>query len=117
MQTTIMQGGLPSGHSAAKVIDLSKVIYTAQSPSDGDKVKNRGGAAFPFELTFPELASNGVDPLPPTFRGVHPAVEGWIKYTVKVQVVKSGFWPRETCVLVCSLREQPRACAHCPFVV
>lgn len=56
----------------------------------------RGGAAFPFELTFPEFASNGVDLLPPTFRGVHPAVEGWIKYTVKVQVVKSGFWPRET---------------------
>jgi hypothetical protein len=95
----VMQGGLASGHSAIKLLDISKTIYTA--PED-ERLKGKGKEPtcrfLPFEFEFPSTIPGSEDPLPPTFRGVHPAMEGWVRYTLKIQMIKTGFWPRETCV-------------------
>ncbi|KAG8814047.1 hypothetical protein FRC17_001307 [Serendipita sp. 399] len=103
VQTTIMQAGLASGHSAQKILDLSKVLYTPPA-TDASKTKGKlkepPMSSFPFEFELPATADNSTDPLPPTFRGVHPAMEGSIKYIIKITVIKSGLWPRETCVLL-----------------
>lgn len=89
----VMQAGLASGHSAMKVLDMSHSVYDAKG-----KGKETVPTSFPFEFEFPSTITitNGSEPLPPTFRGVHPAMEGWIRYTVKVHVIKSGLWPRDT---------------------
>ncbi|PVF99693.1 hypothetical protein CPB86DRAFT_783313 [Serendipita vermifera] len=92
-QTMVMQAGLAAGHSAIKLLDVSKVIYAA-SPHNKDKDTN-ASKSFPFELEFPTLIDGTNDPLPPTFRGVHPSMEGYIKYTIRVTVTKKGIWPRE----------------------
>lgn len=90
-QTMIMQAGLASGHSAMKVLDLSHSVYEAKG-----KGKAPVPSSFPFEFEFPSTITDSTEPLPPTFRGVHPSMEGWIRYTVRVQVIKSGLWPRDT---------------------
>lgn len=89
----IMQGGLASGHSAMKLLEISHSVYDAKG-----KGKEPVAASFPFEFEFPSTIHGGSDPLPPTFRGAHPSMEGWIRYTVRVHVVKTGLWPRETYV-------------------
>jgi hypothetical protein len=91
----VMQTGLASGHTALKVLDQSHMVYQAQGKGKG---KDPGPSAFPFEFEFPSTINNSNEPLPPTFRAVHPAMEGWIRYTVRVHVIKYGLWPRETCV-------------------
>ncbi|KAG8775217.1 hypothetical protein FRC15_000704 [Serendipita sp. 397] len=112
-----MQAGLASGHTALKILDMSKVVYTAAT-SDASKGKGERQShfviptktkcypqgkskeapvsSFPFEFELPSTADNSTDLLPPTFRGVHPVMEGIIKYIIKVTVVKFGLWPRET---------------------
>jgi hypothetical protein len=89
----VMQTGLASGHTALKLLDQSHMVYEAKG-----KGKDPGASAFPFEFEFPSTINNSNEPLPPTFRAVHPAMEGWIRYTVRVHVIKYGLWPRETCV-------------------
>jgi hypothetical protein len=90
----VMQAGLAAGHSAMKLLEVSKVIYAA-SPH-ADKNKEPSSKSFPFEFEFPTTIDGTNDPLPPTFRGVHPSMEGWIKYTIRITVTKKGIWPRET---------------------
>jgi len=90
----VMQAGLASGHSAMKLLDMTHIVYETKG-----KGKEPASPVFPFEFQFPSTINHCEEPLPPTFRAVHPAMEGWIRYIVKVYVIKSGLWPRETCVL------------------
>lgn len=101
----VMQAGLPSGHSAMKILDISNTIYNAANEDKSAKGKGKEPTCrfFPFEFEFPPTIQDSEDPLPPTFRGVHPAMEGWVRYTLKVQVIKTGFWPRDTYVFVTHL--------------
>ncbi|KAG8809575.1 hypothetical protein FRC17_003378 [Serendipita sp. 399] len=102
IQTMVIQGGVPSNHQERKLLHLPKALYTAaiDKPKDKGKAKemSAGSRAFPFEFQIPTTIqdSEGEEPLPPTFRNAHPSMEGSVKYTIRVQVIKSGIWLRET---------------------
>ena len=97
-----MQNGFPSGHSEHKLLHLPLTLYSTSS--DKGKEKASSPRAFPFEYTFPTCSNvdkaESLQRLPPTFHSSHPGMEGWVKYTVRVHVTKSAFWPRETLVMV-----------------
>lgn len=103
-QVTAMQGGLPCGHTERKLLYVPLKLYTKESSAKA-KARATPSSEFPFELAFPTHADS-TDPtaapiaLPPTFRNSHPSMEGWIKYTVKIQVIKSGLWPRDVLATV-----------------
>ncbi|KAG8804658.1 hypothetical protein FRC18_007031 [Serendipita sp. 400] len=103
VQSMVIHGGVPSGHTDRKILDVPKAIYTAAF----DKAKIKASSApwiFPFEFQFPSTIQQGGSPdgdeelLPPTFRAAHPSMEGSVKYTIKVQVIKTGLWLRERLV-------------------
>ncbi|KAG8749155.1 hypothetical protein FRC14_001638 [Serendipita sp. 396] len=108
VQSMVIHGGVPSGHTDRKILDVPKAIYTAAF----DKAKTKASSApwiFPFEFQFPstiqqiQIQQGGgssqdgdEELLPPTFRAAHPSMEGSVKYTIKVQVIKTGLWLRES---------------------
>lgn len=90
-QTAITQHGMPIGRSFMPILNLRQVLYT--------KVKHQPRPitpqSYPFEFVFPASVQNGDEPLPPTFRAVHPLMESNVRYQILVQVVKSGLWSNE----------------------
>ena len=90
-QTAITQYGTPMGRSLMPILNLRQVLYT--------KAKHQprpvAPQSYPFEFVFPALVQDSDEPLPPTFRTVHPLMESNVRYNLLVQVVKASIWPNE----------------------